>query len=265
MSDADGEAGGVKSGDPGASGRVRARKVSLAGAKGRIEAFFAGRAEKRDERNPYVSVIYQDRNPELAERRDREEKALILPKLALTPGSRVLDVGCGLGRWADALQGKVARYVGVDFSPEMIALARERHDAGWAEFRVLGAQDVSAATLGVAGAFDRAIIAGVFIYMDDEDVVRCLKGLRELLAPGGLVYVREPMAVDERLTLNGVWSEELQQTYYAIYRTRAELGALIEEGLGAPPPEFVPLFADAGLNNRAETRQFYCIIGSAAP
>ncbi len=239
--------------------RIRGRKVSLAGAKARMAEFFAGRTRRSDPRNPYISVIYQDSRPELAERRDREEKAKILPLLRLSPDSRVLDVGCGIGRWADALHGRIGGYVGVDFSPEMIELAKARNLPG-AEFRVLAAQDVSAQALD-GGVFDRVIIAGVFIYLDDAEIVRTLEGLRTVLAPGALIYLREPMATQERLTLNGVWSEELQQNYYAVYRTRDELGELIQQGLGlSAPPSFASLYEDGELNNRAETQQFYCLI-----
>lgn len=242
--------------------RIRGRKIALGGARGAIAEFFAGRTRRRDPKNPYVSVIYQDANPELALQRDAEEKALILPKLALRPDSRVLDLGCGIGRWADALQGRVRRYVGVDFSPEMIELARARHDPAFADFQVMAAQDISAEVLGAG--FDRVIIAGVFIYMDDEDIVRCLSRLRAMLTPDGVIYLREPLAVEDRLTLNGVWSEELQQNYYAIYRTRGELAELLRAGLGAPaPPVFEPLYRDADLNNRQETRQFYSLLKGA--
>jgi len=243
------------------NGRIKGRKISLGDAH--VADFFAGRTQRRDPKNPYVSVIYQDANPELALQRDAEEKALILPKLELRPDSRVLDVGCGIGRWADALQGRVARYVGVDFSPEMIALAQARHDPAFADFTVMAAQDISAEALG--GGFDRAIIAGVFIYMDDEDIVRCVSGLKGMLAPDSIVYLREPLALEERLTLNGVWSEELQQHYYAIYRTRDELTDLLQAGFGAAvAPVFEPLYKDAGLNNRRETQQFYCLLKDPA-
>jgi len=55
------------------------------------------------------------------------------------PGLRVLEVGCGLGDLLAAL--KPSRGVGVDFSPEMIKLARERHPG--LEFHVADAVEFS--------------------------------------------------------------------------------------------------------------------------
>src|SRR5258705_10516172 len=43
----------------------------------------------------------------------------------VTPGVRVVEVGCSLGDLLAAV--KPARGVGVDFSPSMIELARQRH------------------------------------------------------------------------------------------------------------------------------------------
>lgn len=37
----------------------------------------------------------------------------------VTPGMRVLDVGCGYGRFADIVLKRKAEWTGVDFSPEM--------------------------------------------------------------------------------------------------------------------------------------------------
>src|ERR1039457_4278712 len=56
------------------------------------------------------------------------------------PGLRVLEVGCGLGDLLAAV--KPARGVGVDFSPAMIALARQRHPE--LEFHVADAAEFSA-------------------------------------------------------------------------------------------------------------------------
>lgn len=61
-------------------------------------------------------------------KRDRFEKERILPLLSLRPGIRVLDIGCGVARWAEALLPFVSEngvYVGVDFSEEILSLAKE--------------------------------------------------------------------------------------------------------------------------------------------
>jgi len=57
----------------------------------------------------------------------------------IPPGARVLEIGCGLGNLLAAV--KPAHGVGVDFSPAMIALARERHPE--LEFRLAEAAEFS--------------------------------------------------------------------------------------------------------------------------
>jgi SAM-dependent methyltransferase len=46
--------------------------------------------------------------------------------LRVPPGTRVLDVGCGVGRWSCLLAARGAHVTGVDISPSMIAAARRR-------------------------------------------------------------------------------------------------------------------------------------------
>ena len=58
----------------------------------------------------------------------------------VTPGVRVLEVGCSLGDLLAAV--KPARGVGVDFSPAMIELARQRHPE--LEFHVANASEFTA-------------------------------------------------------------------------------------------------------------------------
>ncbi len=59
----------------------------------------------------------------------------------IPPGSRVLEIGCGLGDLLAAV--KPSRGLGVDFSPASIALARERHPE--LEFVAADALDFSTA------------------------------------------------------------------------------------------------------------------------
>jgi 2-polyprenyl-3-methyl-5-hydroxy-6-metoxy-1,4-benzoquinol methylase len=80
--------------------------------------------------------------------------------LEVAPGARVLDVGCGIGRWSCRLAARGARVTGVDLSPTMIAQAQRRAAAAGvaAQCRFL-AQDLAA--LELAGRFD--LILGVTV------------------------------------------------------------------------------------------------------
>src|SRR5215216_5407704 len=43
-----------------------------------------------------------------------------------TPCAEALDVGCGMGTFSRALAWRAGRVVGVDLSPQMVRIARER-------------------------------------------------------------------------------------------------------------------------------------------
>jgi SAM-dependent methyltransferase len=72
--------------------------------------------------------------------------ARLLREAGLTPGMRVLDLGCGSGdvaMLAAELVGPNGAVVGIDRSAEALAVARERATAGYAniEFRESAAED----------------------------------------------------------------------------------------------------------------------------
>src|ERR1019366_7582130 len=95
---------------------------------------------------------------------DRYYQQLLRKQYAfwVPPGLRVLEVGCGLGDLLAAV--KPARGVGVDFSPAMVALARERHPE--LEFQVADAADESAAE-----KFDYILLADLVNDLPDVQAV----------------------------------------------------------------------------------------------
>src|SRR6266478_7782027 len=89
-----------------------------------------------------------------------EQRLALEPWLKVDAGTRVLDVGCGVGRWSRLLAARGARVTGVDLSPTMIAQAQRRAAAaGLADRCSFRVQDLS--KLGLEGQFD--VVLGVTV------------------------------------------------------------------------------------------------------
>ena len=59
-----------------------------------------------------------------------QEVGFLIDVLGLTPGMRLLDVGCGPGRHARALAARGIEVVGIDISERFVELARDGAPAG---------------------------------------------------------------------------------------------------------------------------------------
>jgi len=112
-------------------------------------------------------------------------------KLAgLAPGMRVLDVGCGAGDvsfLAASLVGSGGSVVGVDQSPDAIALAQSRAADARLGHVTFHAGDIT--KLPYAGEFDAVIGRLVLIYLGDA--AAGVRAFARYLKPGGLVYFQE--------------------------------------------------------------------------
>jgi magnesium-protoporphyrin O-methyltransferase len=90
-------------------------------------------------------------------------------------GRRILDAGCGTGAMAVELARRGAHVVGVDLSPTLVALARERLPA------IVGGGSIdlrSGDMLDPAlGAFDHVVAMDSLIHYGPDDAVRALAHL----------------------------------------------------------------------------------------
>lgn len=224
--------------------------------------FFEKRAAKYNEENPYQTTMLQDNNPELVIERNKKEVEVLKPKLRLNEGSKVLDLACGVGRWADAISEDISEYCGIDFSQNLIEIAKKRNIKSNFYFYVGDLTDLDAALSEKKDTkYNTVLIAGVLVYMNDDDLLDVITQAEKRCDEKAVICIREPIGIEERLTLKDFFSEELKENYSAIYRTRDELmkyfqTALIEKGFQVVDEGF--LF-DQNLNNRKETTQYYFI------
>ena len=119
--------------------------------------------------------------------------AHIVDALRLGPAAEVLDVGCGPGWLSEYLARCGFRVTGVDISPDMIEIARQRiaaipRPAGGAEpvaeFHVMHVHE-----LPFEERFDAAVLYDAMHHFDDERAT--LRAIRRALVPGGRIYIHE--------------------------------------------------------------------------
>ena len=121
------------------------------------------------------------------EQAQADKKAHIAAKLALKPGMKVLDIGCGWGGMALYLHQKTgAEVLGVTLSEEQLKVARERAEAagvaGKVRFELIDYRHV-------AGQFDRIVSVGMFEHVGPAHYRTFFAKCRELLTPEGVMLL----------------------------------------------------------------------------
>ncbi len=108
-------------------------------------------------------------------------------------GERVLDVGCGTGSLALRCAGKAARVTGIDISPQMLDMAREKVEAAGLQDQV-ELREMSAIDLDEAfpeGSFDVIVSSLVFSELSEDEQGFVLRECHRLLRDGGRLVIAD--------------------------------------------------------------------------
>ena len=194
----------------------------------------------------YTSVLLGDQNPEYADEWNKTEKDMILPYLDIDSDSQVLDLGCGIGRWAENLMPLCRAYVGIDFSSEMISVSKRRCAEFINEnkyFLCSSVQDYLNSEKTLIRP-DTVIFSYVCMYINDSDIEGCFRKLLDAAEQKCTIYFLDTVALKERLTLNEIYSSALKSDYSALYRTVEEydelFGIFEKEGFKKVSQGFMP-------------------------
>jgi SAM-dependent methyltransferase len=115
---------------------------------------------------------------------------IILSTAGITPGMKVLDLGCGVGELsflAAEVVGPEGRIIGIDTAGDAVALATKRAERQ--EVRNVDFFEADVREPGPGGPFDAVIGRLVLMYLPDPAAV--LRTQATLLRPGGLVIQME--------------------------------------------------------------------------
>lgn len=146
-----------------------------------------------------------------------------IKKLQLQPEDIFLEVGCGGGVLLDMVLPAVQRACGIDHSPDMVELARQKNAQALSEERAEIVQGDVQALPWDENYFTCA--AGVEMLYFVEDPTQALKGLYRVLRPGGrLVFVTaaQPKSALSRL-LSAPWLRHLR------FYSNDELASMLRE------------------------------------
>jgi ubiquinone/menaquinone biosynthesis C-methylase UbiE len=108
----------------------------------------------------------------------------------LVRGPNVLDLGCGTGNMTMRLAQRGLSVVGVDLSPEMLAVARRKIPSG-AAVRLVQTGAAELIDHFPAEAFDTIVSILLFSELSEAEQLLVLRQCRSLLRPGGRMILAD--------------------------------------------------------------------------
>jgi MPBQ/MSBQ methyltransferase len=194
-----------------------------------------------------------------------------LERLAVQPGMRLLDVGCGIGGPSRLAATYDAQVTGIDLTPEFVDAATALTERVGLAHRATFLTTPGESLPFEDGSFDAALMVHVGMNIPDKEAV--FAEVHRVLAPSGIFAIYEQMRTsDGDLPYPLPWAEDERSSFV---ETVAEYSAHLEEAgfaveevedrtestLGPPPAGpispvavFGPVFAERVGNNVKATR-----------
>ena len=189
--------------------------------------FWDTRAAALGKKESILITTLQDDIPAISDYRDKTEKAHFFRIVPLHKEMRVLDLGGGAGRWAAALAPYVAHVTVVDFSAEIIDIAKD-------VLREKGCTNISFIRCPVDAfqsdeKFDIILLSGILMYVNDADLDLIMLHCCDMLTDKGKVVLREGINLKGKVVQADTYVSELGTRYNVIWRHPQEYIDLFEK------------------------------------
>ncbi|MDB5617774.1 class I SAM-dependent methyltransferase [Tardiphaga sp.] len=149
------------------------------------------------------------------------------------PGARIADLGCGSGAFTHILQQQGYDPVGIDISPKLIALAKDKYPT--IEFAEGDVEHLPFA----ADSLDGVLLSGLVHHLPDP--ARCAAEAFRVLRPGGSFVAFDPNRMNPFMYL---YRDRSSPLYSSVGVTENERPVLARE--------IAATFDDAGFNVRTD-------------
>lgn len=173
------------------------------------------------------------------------QRRALAPFLHVGASDRVLDVGCGVGRWSLQMAARGADVTGIDLSRSMVAEASRRAAAqGLSSHCRFLEHDL--ADLELEGTFSRIVVVTVLQHILEESRLReAIARLARHLRPGGRLIALEAAPTRRETSCDtGVFQARSEQFYRARF---TEVGFALRALRGVDPApwktRFLPHYA----------------------
>jgi SAM-dependent methyltransferase len=103
----------------------------------------------------------------------------------LSPGSHILDLGCGPGRDIRIFSEGGHKPIGIELNPEFIEMARRQGDVIQGDIRNIS-------SIFTPSSFDGVWAQASLVHLEKSEIAFVLHDLRDLLTPNGLLYACVP-------------------------------------------------------------------------
>ncbi len=137
----------------------------------------------------------------------------------------ILEVGCGAGFSAQYLEGRYKRFVGVDYSQELIRLATHYNDRPGVTFEAKNVHDFS-----TEETFDGIFMVGVLHHM--EDMTGAIRDISRLLKPNGVLIANEPQPANPCIRVARAIRKKTDLSYSEdqLQLSKSDLREILNEG-----------------------------------
>ena len=168
------------------------------------------------------SLMNLETDPEKSKLKFNEEKKHLTKVLDFSNYSNLLDLGGGIGLWSNFFLDSGLNVSLVEKQLNFINVAKSNINSKKISFIN---SDIKEFNFN-KNKFDIVFMSGVSIYLNDSEMKELLKKIYYTIKPEGFFIHRDAYSIKKKLTIDK-FSDELNENYFAIYRTLNDYFELI--------------------------------------